>query len=150
MMRTVVNTFILARATLFPIFICFLCLNTYQDAYSQLKNQTVEINGLTEEILIKTIQPIYSNGRSYCVNYTSKVPSQPNVVVENVNGWINGKVSVPYNGTVDKSLVTGTIQLDIPENTSSEFSANLASMSISLQHLTLYNRVPTSKSLRED
>ena len=86
MMRTVVNTFILARATLFPIFICFLCLNTYQDAYSQLKNQTVEINGLTEEILIKTIQPIYSNGRSYCVNYTSKVPSQPNVVVEKRRG----------------------------------------------------------------
>jgi len=122
--------------------------DTYQDAYSHLKDIAVEIDELTNELLVKTVQPEYSNGRSYNVNYTISVPSHLNVVVENVNGRIEGKLSVPENGTVDLSLQNGSIELDIPKNTSADFSASLANGKISVQTLTLHNRVGTSKTLQ--
>jgi len=101
--------------------------DTYQDANSHLKDITVEINELTNELLVKTLQPQFSKGRSYQVNYTITVPSHLNLVVNNVNG---------------------SIALDIPQSTSAEFFASLVIGSISLQNLTLYNRVATSKSLQ--
>jgi DUF4097 and DUF4098 domain-containing protein YvlB len=122
--------------------------DTYQDAYSHLKDIAVEIDELTNELLIKTVQPEYSDGRSYNVNYTISVPSHLNVAVENVNGRIDGKLSVLENGTVDLSLQNGSIELDIPQNTSADFSASLSNGSISFQNLTLHNRVATSKSLQ--
>ena len=122
--------------------------DTYQDASSHLKNIHVEIDELANELLVKTLQPQYSNGRSYIVNYIIKVPSHLSVIVWNVNGEINGRVTVPLDGTVDMSLVNGTINLDIPQNTSGEFSASLVNGSISLQNLTLHNRVAKSKSLQ--
>jgi hypothetical protein len=122
--------------------------DTYQDAYSHLKDITVEINELTNELLVKTLQPQFSDGRSYQVNYTITVPSHLNIVVNNVNGKIDGRVLMQSNGMVDLSLQNGSIVLDIPQNTSADFSANLVIGSISLQNLTLYNRVVTSKSLQ--
>jgi len=101
--------------------------DTYQDAYSHLKNVTIEIDELTNDLLVKTLQPQFSDGRSYQVNYTITVPSHLNIAVDNVNG---------------------SIVLDIPQNTSAEFFASLVNGSISLQNLTLHNRVATSKSLQ--
>jgi DUF4097 and DUF4098 domain-containing protein YvlB len=120
---------------------------TYPDAQTHLKDISIEIDELTNELLVRTSQPKYSNGRSYAVNYTIKVPSHLNVVVDNVNGGIKGKLSVPQNGTVDMSLQNGNVELDIPKNTSAVFSASLVNGSISAQNLTLHNRVATSKSL---
>ncbi len=122
--------------------------DTYQDANSHLKNITIEIDELTNELLVKTLQPQYSDGRSYTVNYTITVPSHLSVIVRNVNGKINGRVSIPLNGTVDMSLLNGSIELNIPQNTSADFSASLVNGSIALQNLTLHNRVATSKSLQ--
>jgi len=100
--------------------------DTYQDANSHLKNITIDIDELTNELLVKTLQPQYSNGRSYQVNYTITVPSNLSITIDNVNG---------------------SIQLEIPQTTSANFSARLVNGSISLQNLILHNKVVTSKSL---
>jgi len=122
--------------------------DSYQDAYSHLKDITVDINELTGELFVKTIQPDFSKGRSYSVNYVIKVPAQLSVYVKNVNGKISGHVSVPTNGTIDMNLQNGNIDLGLPQSTSAEFSASLLNGSISMQNLTLYNKVQTSKTLR--
>jgi DUF4097 and DUF4098 domain-containing protein YvlB len=122
--------------------------DTYQDAEAHLNNITVEVEELTNEILVNTLQPQFSNGRSYVVNYTLTVPSHLSLFIKNINGEINGRVSVPLNGTVDMSLINGSIALDIPQNTSASFSASLANGSISNKNLNLHNKVSNSKSLQ--
>lgn len=121
---------------------------TYSEAKANLKNVQVEINKFSNELLVKTVQPKYSDGKSYSVNYTISIPSHLNVVVENVNGSINGKLNVPQNGNVNLSLTNGSIELEIPQSTSAEFSANLTFGSISMQNLILHDRVSTAKSLQ--
>jgi hypothetical protein len=122
--------------------------DSYSEAKASLKNVQVEIDKYSSELLVKTLQPHYSDGKSYNVNYTISIPSNLNVVVENVNGNISGKLYVPQNGTVDLSLQNGSIKLDVPQNTSADFSASLENGSIAVQNLTLHNRVETSKMLR--
>ncbi|MHA2062450.1 MAG: hypothetical protein ACW963_09200, partial [Candidatus Sifarchaeia archaeon] len=121
---------------------------TYSDAKENLKNVRVEIDELTNELLVKTIQPKYSDGRNYNVHYTIRIPSHLNVVVEHINGKISGKVSVPMNGTVDLSLQNGSIELSIPQSTSSDFYSSLVNGKISVEYITLFNRVETSKTLK--
>ncbi|HSM62423.1 MAG TPA: DUF4097 family beta strand repeat-containing protein [Gillisia sp.] len=122
--------------------------DSYQDAYSHLKDITVDINELTSKLIVKTTQPDFSKGRSYSINYVIKVPSQLSISVINVNGKISGQVSVPANGTIDINLQNGNIDLGLPQSTSAEFFASLLNGSISMQNLTLYNKVETSKTLR--
>lgn len=122
--------------------------NTYSDAQTHLNDINIEIDEFTNEVLVRTSQPQYSNGRSYDVNYTISVPAHLNVVVENVNGRISGKLDAPQNGIVDLSLQNGNIKLDVPENTSADFSASLTNGSITVHNLTLNNRVETSKMLQ--
>lgn len=122
--------------------------NTYSDAQAHLNNINIEIDEFTNELLVRTSQPQYSNGRSYDVNYTISVPAHLNVVVENVNGSVSGKLNVPQNGTVDLRLQNGNIKLDVPQNTSADFSASLTNGNIAVQNLTLHNRVETSKMLQ--
>jgi hypothetical protein len=121
---------------------------THSEAKASLNNIQVEIDKNSNELLVKTVQPKYSDGKSYNVNYTISVPSHLNVVVENENGFITGKLSVPTNGTVDMSSTNGSIKLDIPRNSSADFSASLENGTISVQNLTLHNRAKTSKTLQ--
>ena len=121
--------------------------DTYQDANSHLKDIEIEIDELTDELLVKTLQPESSNGRSYAVDYTIKVPDHLNVIVRSVNGEITGKITLPLNGTVDMRLQNGIVALEIPQNTSSEFSANLVNGIISVHDLTLQDEVSTIKSV---
>jgi DUF4097 and DUF4098 domain-containing protein YvlB len=121
--------------------------DTYPDAEVHLNNITIKIEEFTDEILVNTLQPQYSNGRSYVVNYTLIVPSHISLFINNTNGEINGRVSVPLNGTIDMNLINGNIALDIPQNTSASFSASLANGSISNKNLSLHNKVSNSKSL---
>jgi hypothetical protein len=121
--------------------------DTYQDATTHLKYVSIVIDESTDELLVKTVQPKFSDGRSYNVNYTISVPSHLNVSVNNVNGGITGKVTVPLNGTVDMSLQNGSIELDFPQSTSADFSASLVNGHIKVQNLTLHNRVETGKTL---
>ena len=121
--------------------------DTYQDANSHLKDIEIEIDELTSELLVKTVQPQFSIGRSYAVDYTIKVPDHINVIVKNDNGIITGNVTVPLNGTVDMSSHNGIIDLEIPQNTSADFAVSLTNGVISVHNLTLQNRVSTGKSL---
>jgi DUF4097 and DUF4098 domain-containing protein YvlB len=121
---------------------------TYSDARESLKNLSVVIDELSDKLVVKTIQPENTDGRNYNVNYTIAVPSHLNLDVKNVNGKISGEVSVPISGTVDMRLSNGGIELNIPQSTSAEFSANLVNGRISLQHIDLFSRIETSKSLQ--
>jgi DUF4097 and DUF4098 domain-containing protein YvlB len=122
--------------------------DTYRDAYTSLANINIEVYESSNELFVKTKQHEFSDGRSYKVNYTISVPSNLNVFVKNVNGKIGGRVSVPINGTVDMKLQNGSIELEVPQSTSAEFSASLINGRISLQNLTLHNRIATSKSVQ--
>jgi len=54
---------------------------------------------------------------------------------------------LPEDGTINLNLVTGNIELDIPQNTSAEFSAAVVTGTISISDLVLQNQVSTSGSL---
>jgi DUF4097 and DUF4098 domain-containing protein YvlB len=58
-----------------------------------------------------------------------------------VNGRIEGEITLPLEGTISMNLVNGNIDLDIPANTSAEFS-------ISVTGLHLQNQVSSPTSLR--
>jgi DUF4097 and DUF4098 domain-containing protein YvlB len=122
--------------------------DSYQDAADHLKYISIDIDEFTDELLVKTLQPKFSDGRGYNVNYTISVPASLNLTVKNVNGKITGKTSVPSNGTVDMTLSNGSIELNIPQRTSSDFSASLVNGSISVQNLTLKNKVETKRSVQ--
>jgi hypothetical protein len=121
---------------------------SYSDARENLKNIHVEIDEHTNELLVKTVQPKFSDGRNYNVHYTISVPAHLNIVVEHVNGKISGKVSVPKDGIVDLSLQNGSIELNVPQNTSADFYSSLVNGKISVEYITLFNRVETSKTLQ--
>lgn len=122
--------------------------NTYQDALSQLDYLKVEISKLTNELIVKTSQPQLSNGRTFSVNYTIKVPDNLDLVIKSINGNIKGKVTVPSQGIVDVRLTNGVLELNIPQTTSAEFSASTINGSISTHNLNLHNRIETFKSLQ--
>jgi DUF4097 and DUF4098 domain-containing protein YvlB len=67
-------------------------------------------------------------------------------VVQLTNGEIESQVALPPDGTIDMSVVNGNIDLNIPVNTSAEFSANVTNGRISVSNLVLQNEVssPTS------
>jgi len=121
--------------------------NTYQDANSHLKDIKIQIDESTNEVVVKTEQPESSNGRSYTVDYTIKIPDHLNVIVRSFNGEIKGKITLPLNGIVDMKLLNGIVTLEIPQNTSAEFSANLVNGLISVHNLTLQDEVSTNKSV---
>ena len=64
------------------------------------------------------------------------------------NGTIESDVILPLNGTIDLSTATGNIHLDIPSNTSAEFSATVLFGNINDSNLVFQNeeRTPTSLS----
>jgi hypothetical protein len=121
---------------------------TYSDAREGLKNLSVVIDELSDELVVKTVQPAHKDGRNYNLNYTITVPSHLNLDVKNVNGNISGEVSVPISGTVDMRLSNGSIELNIPQSTSAEFFASLVNGRILVQHIDLFNRVETGKNLQ--
>lgn len=65
-------------------------------------------------------------------------------LIDLVAGTIEGEVTLPLNGAIDMKTVTGDINLDIPVNTSAEFSAAVNIGSISISNLVLQNEVRTS------
>jgi hypothetical protein len=121
---------------------------TYSEASANLTNVRVKIDKSSDELFVKTLQPSYSDSKSYNINYTITVPSNMNVVVKNINGSISGDLYVPKNGTVDLSLQNGSIKLDVPQSTSADLSASLENGSIAVKNLTLHNRVETSNLLQ--
>lgn len=135
-----------------------------EDAETHLKELEVDVQDLTDEILIRTVQPKLSGGRHYIVNYTITLPKNMDVKVNSANGrvtldeifgsvfvaLINGdiysEVTLPLDGTIDMKLTNGRMELDIPQNTSAKFNATVVNGNISVSNLDLQNKVKTSKS----
>ncbi len=69
------------------------------------------------------------------------------VLVNLVNGTIESEVSLPLNARIELNTMNGAIGLDIPVNTSAEFSAAVNIGSISVSNLMLQNEVRTANSL---
>ncbi len=71
-----------------------------------------------------------------------------NVSANVVNGFVRAKVTMPQNGSIDLGTVNGNIELEIPQSTSADFSANVTNGAIQVSNLTLQNPVATTRSLR--
>ena len=68
-------------------------------------------------------------------------------VVNLVTGNIESKVTLPLNGTIEMNTFVGDINLDIPVNTSADFSAMVNDGSIDVANLVLQDEVSTSDSV---
>ncbi len=64
-----------------------------------------------------------------------------------VNGYILGDVSLPIDGLINMGVVNGEIGLEIPTDTSAQFSAAVANGTIEISNLVLYDMVTTSVSV---
>jgi len=69
-------------------------------------------------------------------------------IVGLTNGEIDGKVTLPSNGTITMSLVNGNIDLNIPVNTSAQFTASVTNGNIAISNIVLQNQVSSATSLR--
>ena len=70
-----------------------------------------------------------------------------NTFVELATGSIDGHVTLPIDGILNLSTVTGSIDLEVPANTSAQLSANVIAGRISLSGLVLENQNSSSTSL---
>jgi DUF4097 and DUF4098 domain-containing protein YvlB len=138
--------------------------NTLEDATAHLAQLNVEVGSSANEVLVQTVQPKFSAGRNYIVNYTISLPQDidcsiisvngqiladaihGSVFLALVNGQITASVTLPSAGEIDMSLVNGNIDLRIPQTTSAEFSATNAIGSITLTNLSLSNETVTPGS----
>lgn len=135
-----------------------------EDAQAALQQLQVKVEEFANEVFVETVQPRENQGRNYAVDYIVTLPRNFEVSITNINGdvavremlastyvnltngQIDGKMDLPRDGTIDLSTANGAIALDIPHNTSSEFSASVANGRIVLSNLTLLSedRTPTS------
>jgi len=65
-----------------------------------------------------------------------------------VNGNIDASVTLPQQGTCEMSAVNGTIALQIPQNTSAQFSAEVVTGSINTSGLVIHDKITTPTSVR--
>lgn len=93
--------------------------DSVEDAQAQLQNLNVNVQDLQSEILVETVQPAISAGRSYIVNYTVTLPKFLKNNVTNLNGIvtldsIDNDVTVNnLNGTVTLTNITGNASANL-------------------------------------
>jgi DUF4097 and DUF4098 domain-containing protein YvlB len=140
--------------------------NSSSDAEAHLRELEVQVDESGNEIFVETIQPRDSEGRNYIVNYRISVPKDMEVMLGHingniylrdlsgssladlVNGRIEGRLSLPPDGLIDISTVNGTLDLDIPTDTSARVAANVVNGSIHVHNLSLTDSTSTKTSLR--
>ncbi len=71
-----------------------------------------------------------------------------NTFIALVNGNIDAGLTLPPQGTCDMSTVNGTVDLQIPQNTSAQFSAEVVNGSISTNGLIIHDAATTPKTVR--
>jgi hypothetical protein len=136
-----------------------------RDAIAHLEELNVDVQDLTNEILVRTLQPNQSEGRNYIINYTITLPQsmdininsvngliiiddvQSNVFVNLINGNIDGEVSLLPGGIIDMKLINGNLLLDIPQNTSAIIDAKTINGTVGAANLEIHNRVESLNSL---
>lgn len=137
-----------------------------EDAQAALQQLEVKVLELANEVFVETVQPREGQGRNYVVDYNVTVPRNFEVSIMNINGnvtvreilastyvdiingQIDGKVDLPQDGTIDLATVNGPIALDIPHNTSADFSASVSNGRIELSNLTLQGEDRTTSSVQ--
>jgi DUF4097 and DUF4098 domain-containing protein YvlB len=71
-----------------------------------------------------------------------------NTFIALVNGNIDASLTLPQQGTCEMSTVNGTINLQIPQSTSAQFSAEVVTGSISTSGLIVHDKTTTPTSVR--
>lgn len=135
------------------------------DAETGLTQLEVTVSDLSDEIIVRTLQPINLDGRQYAVNYTITVPSNLAVEVTQVNGHVTvddlensllvtvengsvfGTVTPPPGGEITLWSENGDLHLQIPTSTSAELHARVRLGSITWDNLDFTNLVQTTQSL---
>jgi hypothetical protein len=154
------------------------------DAEHYLGELQVSVSELRDEVLVQTVQPEQTKGRSYVVHYHIRVPAQWVVEVENTNGevsvenldylltvdLVNGNVKtddtrgnlnvsvtngqiysraeIPYDGSCELKTVNGTVDLEIPQDTSARLSAVVTNGRVNVSNLSLEDAVNSRTSVR--
>lgn len=139
---------------------------SYADAKAQLSHLDVKVDDLTDKVFVKSMFPKNSKGRNYLIDYSISMPQNMRVWINNINGEIQfnnmhasvlanqsngdiiGEISLPLNGSIDMTTMNGSIKLDVPKNSSAEFSANVSIGKIKLSNLNLQNKSESAKSLQ--
>ncbi len=101
-----------------------------------LVNGNVELREISETISIGL-----TNGNVLLAKITG------DTFVALVNGNIDASLTLPQQGTCELSTVNGTIALQIPQNTSALFSAEVVNGAISTKGLIIYDATTTPKSV---
>lgn len=114
------------------------------DAEQHLKQLEVEVQELTKEISVKTVQPEQSGGRNYLVDYTITLPMNLAVSVNQVNGSI--EVSL-VSSDITANLVNGTIEVHLSQDASAQLSAQTANGTITTSNLQLEDEKSSANSL---
>jgi hypothetical protein len=99
-------------------------------------NGEISVNTLTSDVVIHN-----ANGR---IRATA---IEGNATMGLANGEIIASVTIPDGGTIEANVANGEIILGIPQTTSAEFSAMVATGSITTTNLTLSNITQTPTSL---
>lgn len=138
--------------------------NTLEDATAHLAELEVTVSSSANEVLVQTVQPPFSAGRNYIVDYVITLPQnfdcrimsingqiltdtiEGNVLLTLTSGDITASVALPSGGEVEMRAVNGSINLQIPQTTSAEFAATVANGSITLTNLSLSNEMVTPGS----
>jgi hypothetical protein len=106
----------------------------------------VRINNNGGDVTVDSIDNDVSvNSIAGTVTLTDIVSS---AAVDLISGDIVAEITfLPLNGTIEMSILTGDINLEIPTNTSADFSARVFSGNINLTNLMLLNQVVTATSV---
>lgn len=100
-------------------------------------NGAINIDSIKSPVRVENV-----NGEVVLTNIAA------NTAAHLVNGQINSFVTLPLDGTLELTLVNGNINVDIPKETSADFSANVTNGRISISNIDLHDIVQTSRSLR--
>jgi hypothetical protein len=137
-----------------------------EDAEEHLPLLEVRVQDLSDEVFVETDQPAQSHGRSYEVDYEITLPAvmdldvtdvngqvilndiSGDALVDLINGQIAGEVTIGAGGTIDFTVVNGTINLGIPKTTSAELAATVVNGYINDSGLVFQDRQSTATSLR--
>jgi DUF4097 and DUF4098 domain-containing protein YvlB len=71
-----------------------------------------------------------------------------NTLIALVNGNIDAGLTLPQQGTCEMSAVNGTIDLQIPQNTSAQLLAEVVTGSISTTGLSIHDKITAPTSVR--
>jgi len=100
-------------------------------------NGIVSIESIENHILVANV-----NGQIIL----NEINAEANVSL--VNGLVNCEIELPLNGVLIMNNTNGVIDLEIPENTSAQFSANLVNGNFYISGLDFQNEIITSTSFQ--